>query len=307
MMSFRRSALLLSVFIAAACERGKAPPPVDTSALHAAHVADSAALASSTTKNWDAGAGPVLLVAAASPAQAIVIPPDSARAAEQLAGIPHPASVTLFGRNGSVQTAELPGVVDTAVCAVAPLNASPPPKAWSVGFIGGAVSPLALDSIESLRGDSAALAVEMTRLASALPNDPAGRFAGLPFVIRSMWRFTIPSGPQVVVATFIRQINQEATPLQERTLIVGERAPKDSTFTAGYSERSYGQEETIESRDVLAAVLIGSSRTPSLILAHDYGDATAYGLVERGDGGRWRSRWLSASRRCPASGTLDSR
>ena len=73
-----------------------------------------------------------------------------------------------------------------------------------------------------------------------------------------MWRFTIPDGPQVVVATLVRQINQEATPLQERTLLVAERAPSDTTFTTAYSERSYGDEETIESREVLAAVLLGS-------------------------------------------------
>ena len=308
MKPFRRSGLLVSAFLAAACERGKAPPPVDSSAARAARAADSAALAASPTRNWDQGAGPVLLVPAASPAQAIVIPPDSATAAAQLAGIPHQAAVTLFGRNGSVQTAELPGIVDTAACSVAGLSAAPPPKAWNVGFIGGVVAPVAMDSLESLsRADSAALAVEATRLASALRNDPAGRFAGLPFVIRSMWRFSIPSGSQVIVATFTRQINQEATPLQERTLLVAERAPRDSTFATAYSERSYGEEETIESRDVLAAALIGSSRTPALIVTHDYGDATAFGLIERGDDGRWRSRWLSARRRCPSSGTADSR
>ena len=116
-----------------------------------------------------------------------------------------------------------------------------------------------------------------------------------------------PGSSEVVVATFTRQINQEATPLQERTLLIGERPPKDTTFVTAYSERSYGEEETIESRDVLAAALIGASHTPALVLAHDYGDATAYGLVERGDNGRWRSRWLSARRRCPGSGTLDTR
>lgn len=298
----------MSALVVAACERGKAPVPVDSSAARAAHAADSAALAASPTRNWDAGAGPVLLVSGASPAQAIIIAPDSAQAAQQLGGIPRQASVVLFGRNGSVQTADLPGAVDTTVCSVAVLNASPPPRAWSVGFIGGVVSPVSLDSLESLpKADSATLAVDVTLLASALANDPAGRFAGLPFVVRSIWRFNTPSGAQVVVATFTRQINQEATPLQERTLLVGERAPNDTSFATVYSERSYGEEETIESRDLLAAVLIGASRAPALILSHDYGDATAYGLVERGDDGRWRSRWLSARRRCGTSGTFDSR
>jgi hypothetical protein len=138
----------------------------------------------------------------------------------------------------------------------------------------------------------------MNRLASALPNDSAGRFAGLPFVVRSLWRFTIPNGPLVAVASVTRQINQEATPLQEHTLLVAERATGDSSFTTAYSERSYGEEETIESRELLAGALIGVARTPALFLIRDYGDATAYGLIERGTSGRWTRRWTSTRRHC---------
>ena len=138
----------------------------------------------------------------------------------------------------------------------------------------------------------------MNRLASALPNDSAGRFAGLPFVVRSLWRFTIPSGSLVAVASVTRQINQEATPLQEHTLLVAERAPGDTTFSTAYSERSYGQEETIESREILAGALIGVARLPALFLIRDYGDASAYGLIERGQDSKWRRRWTSSRRHC---------
>src|SRR5206468_1791618 len=117
-----------------------------------------------------------------------------------------------------------------------------------------------------------------------LPNDSAGRFAALPFVVRSIWRFTITGGPRVIVATLTRQINQEATPLQEHTLLVAERpntpASADTSLTTAYSERSYGPEETIESRELLAAVMIGDAKTPALILSRDYGDETAHGLLE---------------------------
>jgi hypothetical protein len=298
MKLFRRSGLVAGVLVLIACGREKSPPPIDSGGIRARAVNDSAsALAASTTRNWDASAGPVLLVAGAFPAQAIIVPPDSANGAAELAGIPRQATVTLFGRGGTVQNAEVAGVVDTTGCAVATISASPPPRPWSVGFIGGVVAPLALDSTESLsRSDSAVFVTEMTRLASSLPNDSAGRFAGLPFVVRSVWRFAVTNGPQVVIATLARQINQEATPLREHTLIVAERSSTDSTFTLAYSERSFGAEETIESRDVLAAAIIG--RTPALILSRDYGDATAYGLIERGEDGRWRSRWLSARRHC---------
>jgi hypothetical protein len=134
-----------------------------------------------------------------------------------------------------------------------------------------------------------------------LPNDPAGRFAGLPFVVRALWRFNVAGGPQVVVANLSRQINQEATPLEERTFLIAERKGTDSTLTTAYSERSYGAEETIQNRDVLAAALVGASRNPALIIGRDYGDATAYGLIERGDDGKWRARWSSARRRCSSS------
>ena len=165
--------------------------------------------------------------------------------------------------------------------------------------MGGVIAPVAMDSTESLsRADSAKLVVEMTRLASALPNDSAERFSGLPFIVRSVWRFKIPSGQTVVIATLSRQINQEATPLQERSFLVAEQSATDSTYSTVYSERTSGPEETIESQEVLGAVLVGTTRTPALILSRDDGDFVAYGLVERAENGRWSQRWRSARRRC---------
>jgi len=116
--------------------------------------------------------------------------------------------------------------------------------------------------------------------------------------VRSVWRFSIPQGRQVIAATLVRQINQEATPLQERTFLVAERSQADSTLSTVYSERSYGDEETVESREVLAAILLGGSRNAALVLSRDFGNATAYALIERGDDGRWRARWKSPRRRC---------
>ena len=290
---------MVVVCFALACDRAKQPSRADSLVRPRASAPDSTTAASSPRGRWDDAIGPVLLVPASSPATAFVVAPDSATTTAGLAAIPHPASVTLFGRGGTVQTAELTTVSDTGVCAIGSLSAAPPPRPWSIGFIGGVIAPLALDSTEAIsRGDSSALIVTMNRLASALPNDSAGRFAGLPFVVRSLWRFTIPNGPLVAVASVTRQINQEATPLQEHTLLVAERASGDSAFATAYSERSYGEEETIESRELLAGALIGGARTPALFLIRDYGDATAYGLIERGADGRWHRRWTSTRRHC---------
>jgi hypothetical protein len=298
MKLFRSYVVLACAFLAGACERAKAPVPTDSARLSGPRAVDSA-IAASRVQSWDPSAGPVLLVMADVPSRAYVLLPDSAGAAATLARIPHPASVTLFGRGGTVQTAELPTLTDTGVCLVGTLNAAPPPHSWNVGFIGGVVSPLAMDSTESLsHADSGNIVVQLTRLASALPNDSAGRFAGLPFVARAIWRFTLPGGPEVVVSNFTRQINQEATPLQERTLLVAERMLTDSLPVSVYSERSYGDEETVESRDVLAAAMLGGNRNAAIVLARDYGDATAYSIIERGNDGRWSIRWTSPRRRC---------
>jgi hypothetical protein len=296
---FRRSRWFTAGLVVAACERGKAPARTDSALTKAVPPIDTTTV--TPPRSWNPSAGPLLLVVAESPSRAFVIAPDSATAAAQLAGIPHPASVTLLGRGGTVQTAELPAIADSSACAIATLSAAPPPRAWSIGFIGGVVSPLPLDSIESFTAaDSASFAATVTRLASALPNDSAGRFNGLPFVVRTMWRFALPSDVQVLVATLTRQINQEATPLQEHTLLIAERHVKgnDTTFSKAYSERSYGPEETIESPEVLAAAQLGGNRNAAIILSRDYGDVTAYGLLERGDDGRWRARWTSARRHC---------
>ena len=299
MKLFRRTRLLLPLLFASACERAKTPPATDTAARPQTSAAESASVAASVPA-WDPSAGPVLLIATDTPTRAFVLVPDSANTSAGLASIPHPASVTLLGRNGTVQNAELPEVTNGGGCFVATLSAAPPPRPWNVGFIGGVVTPVAMDSIESLsRGDSLAFTIGAIRLASALPNDSAGRFAGLSFVVRALWRFAIPQGPYVVAATLVRQINQEATPLQERTLLVAERSATDSTLSTVYTERSYGDEETVESREVLAAILLGSTRNAAIILSHDFGDETAYyALIERGDNGRWKARWRSPRRRC---------
>ncbi|MEO7087123.1 MAG: hypothetical protein ABI442_02155 [Gemmatimonadaceae bacterium] len=298
MIRLRPSQLVSMLVLAGACERNKPPATADTLAAAQQSAADSAR-AAAPARNWEKSAGPLLLVEGDSPLHALLIFPDSAAVSATLAELPHPASVTLFGRNGTVQIGEIPVVADSDVCAVANLSATPPPRAWNVGFVGGVVAPIALDSMASLgRADSLDALTNITRLASAMPNDSAGRFTGLPFVVRTIWRFSVPGGPPTFIALVRRQINQEATPLQELTLIVAQRSSTDSTFSNVYSERSYGDEETIESRDILAAVQFGSGRTVGLVVARDYGNATAYGLVERDDDGKWRARWLSARRHC---------
>jgi hypothetical protein len=299
MKRFRRivaAVAACTAFAALACRREKPVAAGDSAATQPVTGADSSLARAPST--WDPGAGALLLVATDSPTKALVVLPIESDTTP-IATIPHPASVTLFGRGGSVQVADLPSVRDSLGCLVAPLTAAPPPHAWSIGFVGGVATPLAGDSAASIdHADSAVFVASLNRLASSLPNDPAGRFTGLPFVVQNLWRFSVADGPTVVVGSLVRQINQEATPLQERTLVVGERRGSDTSFTMGYAERSYGQEETVESGELLAAFLVGGAGTPAIVLSRDFGDDNAYSLVERGADGRWRNRWTSRRRHC---------
>jgi len=291
----RCSLALLALAGNLSCRTERTPAARESTKATAAAVPESTTTAPAA---WNATAGPVLLVASDIPTHALVLLPSGASQVT-LAAIPHPASVTLFSRSGTVQTADLPALPDTAACSVATLEAAPPPRPWNIGFIGGVVAPVAVDSTESLSStDSASLVTWLNRMASSLPNDSAGRFSGLPFVVRDIWRFTLPAGPQVLAGTLVRQINQEATPLQERTFIVGERASTDSNFGRAYSERSIGDEETVESTELLAVVLLGDSRHGAIVVARDFGNSTAYGVIERGDDGHWRARWSSSRRQC---------
>jgi hypothetical protein len=290
--------LIAGLIACAACERVKQIPPAQSAQVQVP--AGAVSTHAPRVRTWDASAGAVLLVAGESPAEALIVPPDSGEEASTIAAVPRPASVTLFGRDGSVQSAELQGSAANDPCRPWPLNAAPPPRPWNVGFIGGVVAPLPVDSLESLgRADSTTLVATAIRLASALPNVSAGRFSGLPFTVRALSRFSVPGGGHAFVATLVRQINQEATPLQERTFLVAERdTSADSAFSAAYSDRSYGNEESIETRQVLAVIQLGSARRPTIIFSRDFGDSMSFGFIERADNGRWRPRWMSQRRHC---------
>lgn len=299
MNTFRRAcfAFAAAPIVLGACDRSKQQIAVDSATLKPTVVADSSTAA--TVRSWNPDIGHVLLVSATSPSEAFVLLPGDSAARAAFDAIPRPASATLFSRAGNVQLAEVPTVTDSGACAVATIASAPPPHPWSVGFIGGVVAPVPVDSTESFNhADSLTAVTWMNRLASAIPNDTAGRFSGLPFVVRGLWRFNLADGTQILLANVTRQLNQEAMPLQEHTFIIAERAANDTSFKTAYSERSYGEEETIANHDVLAATQLGTNKEPAVIVARDFGDATAYALIERVSPGRWRAGWSSPRRHC---------
>src|SRR5436190_6818660 len=164
MKIFRALAEITLIILIIGCRRDRPPARAESSTVAPPPVV--AESSSAAPANWNVGAGPVLLVPGDASARALVVVPEENGQAT-LAALPHPASATLFSRAGVVQTAELPAVTDSGGCALGSLSAAPPPRPWNVGFIGGVVAPLPVDSIGSLSsGASSRYAIWLTRLAS---------------------------------------------------------------------------------------------------------------------------------------------
>lgn len=319
---------VMALLAVAACERSRQQPPADTSAPPPPAIDTMVALSSQSA--WDAAAGPVLLVRGATTTEALVVLPEYADStlpdtlhldAPSVRG----AIVDIFGRGGRLGQAQVADVLGTTwtgddciewpkatvrrttTPAAAQPGATAPPASrgslpeWAVSFLGGHVEPVPLDSIEALTPpDSARLAVEAARLASTLPNDTALAFRGIPFSVRTAYRFTAPDGAHVLVADVLRKVNQEANPLEEHILLVAERdttAQQSERYRSVYSERTSGTEEGIETSEVLAAVRLGGDRV-LLVLGRQGLETAAYALLERFAPARWRVKWTSVHTGC---------
>ncbi|MBC7792051.1 MAG: hypothetical protein H7Z74_19060 [Anaerolineae bacterium] len=184
-------------------------------------------------------------------------------------------------------------------------------ESWNAAFIAGRVRAVSLDSMESLSAaDSAQLVVQLTRLASAIPEPLSSSFRGLPFVVRSAHRFTAAPGIVAVVADIVRKVNLEANPLEEHILMIAERSAADpkGQWKTVYTERASGVEERIETTDLLAAIGFtgvagesggrGVAGRTALLIARVSDETRAYALIERPGPGKWEVRWTSVRTGC---------
>jgi hypothetical protein len=297
-----------------ACERPEPVPGRKDTAIAVAPPPDSGPARPPAPPAWDTSAGPALFVVGTSPSEAVVIAAaytDSASldttridsrglrvvqvdlfAAGRRAGVARVAAVTPPVRSDSCSTwpvARLaPTITDSAAF-----------SSWSVAFQSGHASEVALDSIEALpTADSSRLAVDIARIASALPGDTAALFRGLPFVVKKAWR-SRGLQPQVLAAIVVRNVNQEANPRQEQLLLITERdtTTPSARYAPVYHERVTGLEETIETTDLIGMVLLGEDRRPTVVVARDAATGSSYALIER-IGGQWRRRWTSIYAGC---------
>jgi hypothetical protein len=307
---------LVALSSIAACDRSGRQAGSDSTVVGAPPPADSAATAMNA--GWNSDAGTILLVAGDVPGLGEVVFPEVTdstfgdSALMDLAPV-RGTHVTLFSRRGEVGNATIVGEDTTAqadstddACEDWPLvrlrnESRGPTAAWTVGLVAGRARSIPLDSIDHLsRADSTRLADEVLALAARLPDDTAGAFRGLPFYVRTVRRFEPVPGVEALIADMSRRINQEADPREEQLLLVAERDSGKTTgpWRVGFSERASGHEGTVETHDILAALAIGATHRPTLVLARYVGDGVAYALLERNGAGRWELRWLSAASGC---------
>lgn len=316
--------LALAIGAFGACT-GDTPPASRDTVVQQVPVVTTTTLPTPASIAWnDTVAGPALFVAGGSPEVAQLVFPEftdstltdtSAFDLGRVSG----ARVDLFTRAGRAGTAALSAAparppheeectswptAHVASSTTATGAAGTPSSAatpWTVGFLAGRATAIPLDSVETLSPpDSARLVADVARLASALPNDTAPSFRGLPFVVLAARRFSPAPGVQAIVAEVSRKVNQEARPREERILVIAERdsASPSLPWIAAYSERVSDNEETVEASDVLAAVALGPTRTPTLVVGREYGEGFSYALIERVGPKKWRLRWSSAYAGC---------
>ncbi|MGI8402550.1 MAG: hypothetical protein ACR2NS_13245 [Gemmatimonadaceae bacterium] len=246
-------------------------------------------------------------VGSGSDSAALVLPEVTDSTMEEVQGIAPSLSglvFDLFGRSGNVDSSTVVTLTTTAN-GQRDCNAWPAAKVqsahtnWRVGLLRGNVKAVALDSIESLSSaDSAALVASLAQSAATLPVSADPVFRRLPFRVRSAYTFRLDS-VEVVIADIVRSLNEEANPRIEDIFLIGER-PIGTTgkYSVGYFNRIAGAEETMQATEVLAAVEIGVSKRPAVIVNVESEEGTQLGFIERVGPGRWRYTWRSAYTDC---------
>jgi hypothetical protein len=82
-------------------------------------------------------------------------------------------------------------------------------------------------------------------------------------------------------------------------MLIGERpAGTRGKYAVGYFSRVAGPEETMQATDVLAAVRVGVSKSPAIVVSVESEDGVKLGLIERTGPAQWRSTWKSAYTTC---------
>jgi hypothetical protein len=281
-----------------ACERSPRAAAKDTA--DTVQAPESVAVALPVNPGWEAADGSLLLVSAGSPTTASLVAPGLVDADGTAPDISLPHEVRLLSRDGRSTTASITSIRahDNQVCLAWPraeISGSRGP--WSIGFVTNGAEAVALDSVLAMsRSDSARLAADIARMASALKDDTSAAFRGLPFVVREMRRFSPAEGVQSVVADVARLLATEANPREERLFLLAEKRD-GGEWSVRYSRRASGPEESVEATDIRGVVRFPDGRVV-MILSVESSRSTRYEILRRHADGSWRSQWRSAETDC---------
>ncbi|MGV3709385.1 MAG: hypothetical protein ACO1Q7_11130 [Gemmatimonas sp.] len=327
-MSLRVVMLLGVAWAFAACDRRTPDTPAESGTV-VFHANPSDSLRPVAGTGWDAAAGLVLVLPAVDgtvDAGTIIRPEATELTVGDTAGLTAAGTqLELFSRGAlygeASYAAERVGGLDSGCTAwpIARLAGLPKsglapgagvvtpgapvaPRAWTAAFQKGKVTLVPMDSIEGLASrDSANLAANLARLASALKDDTAATFRGLPFVVLRAFRAKA-AGQSFVVATLVRRLNQEDNPLEERLLMIvdGDTATP-GTWNVGWHERASGKEEELVVSEPLLAFTPASNAKVHVVFGRDDGYALSATMLSRegtGPNSGWKVLWESALAGC---------
>lgn len=295
-----------------ACDRAPAPGSRDSASVVRADSAGAPSAPTRAVSGWNANAGPFLVLPTVDgglTAGSLLRPESTELTIGDTIGFGAElgdGEVELFARAGRVGTARLtvektlhvePGCTAWPVARIA-VEQGAANAPWTAAFAKGRVLPMVLDSIEGLAPrDSARLAIDLTRLASALSDDTVATFRGLPFVVLRAWR-TKGLDTDFIVATLARRVNQEDAPREERLVLVVDQTGVDSRkWVVAWHERASGSEEELVVAEPLLAFRTGRSIDVHLLFGRDDGVALGAAVLTRGTTG-WRLQWESAVAGC---------
>jgi len=304
--------IALLACVAVACDRTATPSASDSTVVTTPDLSTDSVRSIVTAVGWDSAAGSFIVLPTVDgglTSGSLLRADASELTVSDTTGVGIALAdgrLDLFSRSGKVATVRL--TVDAAprvdagctawpvarLTAVADASVAP----WTAAFVADRVTAIPLDSIEGLgTRDSVRLAVDLTRLASALRDDTSTTFRGLPFVVLRAYRAR-GLDTTFVVATLARRVNQEADPKEERLVIVVDVVGSDSrNWTVAWHERASGLEEELVVAEPLFAFRANGSPHVRLLFGRDDGVALGAAVLERGRAG-WHVLWESAVAGC---------
>lgn len=277
-----RNAALLMVLGLVACgapssDESRAPAGVPSSEIRR----DSGMTAVSS---WPGAVGEFLAMANATTGEALLFRRDT---------MATPGHIGVVGYDAVAASATLRAVRPMPCAARATLQMVNAPAGWTLALDSARAAPLLVDALEDLpAADSQRVVVSIQRALNTLPDTGnALEFRGLPVVVRDAWLVHGPGG-RIVVARAARLRNLEATAHEDLRFVILEGGQPR------YVARVAGDEETVESWELLAALILEGRLW--LAVAREGVGSLQLELVERDSTG-WRSAWRSDAIACGRS------